>query len=278
MAGTKRRSAKEGQEQETEKASNASLGSSKRTKKDASEQERKKASHLYTDDNPSTTLHGTSFKDAASAHRTIQMVSANRSLTYQFQTINTMLHRAKAHPSKTEGIKASIPIFQEWLDSYHSKKSSLRSFKMLKKDRVARYLRCVDEHTHSGEEWQTCKSWAERYVALQAKKRLANTLMDEKDPAGEDLESEEWQTCKSWAERYVALQAKKRLANTLMDEKDPAGEDLESHRYRVLHEIVPDVPRDAWQQEDLWADISKRIPSGTHLKMLLYAYSPLGNV
>ncbi|PWN45756.1 hypothetical protein IE81DRAFT_167876 [Ceraceosorus guamensis] len=241
MAGTKRKSAKEGQEQEAERGSNASSGSSKRIKEsETSEQERKRASHLYTDDNPSTTLHGTSFKDAASAHRTIQMVSANRSLTYQFQTINTMLHRAKGHPSKTEGIKASIPIFQEWVDSYQSRKSALRSFKMLKKDRVARYLKYVDEHTHYSDK--------------------------------------EWQASKSWAERYVALQPKQRLANTLMDEKDPAGEDLESHRYRVLHEIVPDVPRDAWQQEDLWADISKRIPSGTHLKMLLYAYSPLGNV
>lgn len=29
-----------------------------------------KTSHLYTDDNPETTLHGTGFKDAATAHKT----------------------------------------------------------------------------------------------------------------------------------------------------------------------------------------------------------------
>jgi hypothetical protein len=48
-----------------------------------------KDSHLYTDDNPETTLHGTGFKDTEAAKHTIELVS-KRSLTYQFQTINTM--------------------------------------------------------------------------------------------------------------------------------------------------------------------------------------------
>jgi hypothetical protein len=48
-----------------------------------------KDSHLYTDDNPETTLHGTGFKDSDAAKHTIKLVS-KRSLTYQFQTINTM--------------------------------------------------------------------------------------------------------------------------------------------------------------------------------------------
>lgn len=48
-----------------------------------------KDSHLYTDDNPETTLHGTGFKDSETAKHTIDLVN-KRSLTYQFQTINTM--------------------------------------------------------------------------------------------------------------------------------------------------------------------------------------------
>ncbi|KAM0710300.1 hypothetical protein Q7P35_002662 [Cladosporium inversicolor] len=47
----------------------------KATRKDAG-----KKSHLYTDDNPSTTLHGTGFRDAETANNTISLIS-KRSLT-----------------------------------------------------------------------------------------------------------------------------------------------------------------------------------------------------
>lgn len=51
-------------------------------------------SHLYTDDNPESTLHGTGFSSAETAERTIKLVS-KRSRLYQFQVINTMYNRAK---------------------------------------------------------------------------------------------------------------------------------------------------------------------------------------
>lgn len=44
-------------------------------------------SHLYTDDNPKTTIHGTGFKDEEAAKRTLKLIE-NRSLIYQFQTVN----------------------------------------------------------------------------------------------------------------------------------------------------------------------------------------------
>ena len=47
-------------------------------------------SHLYTDDNPKTTIHGTGFKDAAAAERTLKLIE-NRSLIYQFQTVNVSI-------------------------------------------------------------------------------------------------------------------------------------------------------------------------------------------
>ena len=83
-----------------------------------------KDSHLYTDDNPSTTIHGTGFKDEATAHKTLDLIK-NRSLTYQFQTVNTMFYRAKHHPSMkkgisggagTKGMEEAMAIFREWLD------------------------------------------------------------------------------------------------------------------------------------------------------------------
>jgi hypothetical protein len=95
-----------------------------------------KDSHLYTDDNPATTLHGTGFKDAATANNTLELIS-KRSLTYQFQTINTLFHRARNHPSvkkaKTSdgapaGINEALEIFKTWLDeTYPAAKAALRA-------------------------------------------------------------------------------------------------------------------------------------------------------
>lgn len=83
-------------------------------------------SHLYTDDNPSTTIHGTGFKDKAAAQRTLELIG-RRSLIYQFQTVNTMFNRAKHHPAMkkavegsagTADIRAAMEVFREWLDVY----------------------------------------------------------------------------------------------------------------------------------------------------------------
>lgn len=75
-----------------------------------------KDSHLYTDDNPTTTLKGTGFKDAATAKNTIELVS-QRSLLYQFQTINTMYYRAKHHPHSASNLnmQAAMDVFEHWL-------------------------------------------------------------------------------------------------------------------------------------------------------------------
>ena len=65
-----------------------------------------KASHLYTDDNPKTTIHGTGFKDKAAAERTLDLIG-QRSLIYQYQTVNTMFNRAKHHPSMRKAVEGS---------------------------------------------------------------------------------------------------------------------------------------------------------------------------
>ena len=47
-----------------------SIPKEKATRKDTG-----KNSHLYTDDNPSTTLHGTGFRDAETANNTLSLIS-----------------------------------------------------------------------------------------------------------------------------------------------------------------------------------------------------------
>lgn len=144
-----------------------------------------KASHLYTDDNPATTLHGTGFKDAATATKTIDLV-AKRSLTYQFQTINTMFHRAKHHPRSegNENMQAAMTVFRVWLEeTYPAAKRAQREFKpVLSRELVERFASSV------GRVKRIDTKWMEKYIALPKGKRLANTLMDDQQPGEADLE------------------------------------------------------------------------------------------
>lgn len=170
--------AEAGPESEVEPVSKTKLKSkseaSSRTGKD---------SHLYTDDNPATTLHGTGFKDAATAQHTIELVQ-KRSLLYQFQTINTMYHRAKHHPhsSNNKDMQAAMTIFRKWLDeTYPAARDSQIDFKpLLRRDVVEKYLPRM-----RSSELDT--KWAEMYVALPKGKRLANVLMDDEKPGEADL-------------------------------------------------------------------------------------------
>lgn len=193
-----------------------------------------KDSHLYTDDNPETTLHGTGFKDTDAAHHTIKLVS-KRSLTYQFQTINTMYHRAKGHPHKTPGITGAMAVFNEWLKvTYPQAKKDLRAggFKpVLSKETVSAYV-------------PKCQG-----------------LLGASDMRFLDM--------------YVELPKNKRLANVLLDSKAPAEKDWEQERYDALCDLVPEGKEEAkkWTGEELWDD-SKQ-PTTEHLKMIAWGWSPV---
>ncbi|GAB7345081.1 hypothetical protein MBLNU457_3485t1 [Dothideomycetes sp. NU457] len=196
-----------------------------------------KASHLYTDDNPQTTLHGTGFKDADTAHRTLKLVS-QRSLTYQFQTINTLLCRARTHKHKTPGMEASMKIFQEWIDTFGDQKAAVRPFRLLSKNNVKVYLERYDKGEYGVE--------------------------GEAD--GELKDAEEF------ARMYVDLEARKRLANILYDNEHPEREDWEVRRYKHLCSLVDEGKK--YEVGDLWIDELDRLPTKMHLKMILWAYSP----
>lgn len=216
---------------------------SKPKPKNTSKQKDPKQSHLYTDDNPSTTLHGTGFKDGATARHTISLVS-QRSLTYQWQVINTMYHRAKGHPAMRRGdnvsdMKDAMAIFRIWLDETYpeakeKKKSEGREFKpLLKKETVKKYL--------------------ERIRALEVEDN-------------EDLDD-----CKRFAEIYSGLAKGKRLANTLVNDAHPEKEDWEVRRERAL--ILLNNSRLTGKEEDLWSD--KGGASTWHLQCIGWAWSPV---
>ena len=204
-----------------------------------------KASHLYTDDNPATTIHGTGFKDKAAAERTLDLIK-DRSLIYQFQTVNTMYHRAKHHPAmkqKTEGsagtsdMRAAMDIFRKWLDvTYPEARDAQRAggFKpLLSKACVERYLQQIE--------------------------------------SSEDVEDD----AKVFANKYVSLAKGKKLGNVLMDDSKPTEADLDRKRYDALDGLISSEKQSvqAWDADELWVD--KQNVTGQHLRLIAWAWSPV---
>lgn len=170
-----------------------------------------KDSHLYTDDNPSTTIHGTGFSSAAKARDTLELIK-HRSLTYQFQTCNTMYHRAAHHPhmSTSPGIQEGMAVFREWLGlTYPAERVKQEEYKpVLSK-------KCVESWLPILKEKGTDTAWAERYVQLARGKRLGNVLLDDKDPQGQDMESQRF-------EKLVDLNPEGETQSLWADRRTPA--------------------------------------------------------
>lgn len=207
-----------------------------------------KASHLYTDDNPATTIHGTGFKDAAAAKRTLELIK-KRSLTYQWQTVNTMYHRAKHHPSMkkassdTGQMKEAMEIFREWLDVTHpAEKAQLRGggFKpLLSKSTLQMYMK-----------------------RIQASDKVEKVA-------------------KEFVEMYTELPKGKRLGNVLVDNTKPKEPDWEVVRYEQLSELASAGKEEAkaWDYDELWGKDSngrRRVTEG-HLKLIAWAWSPVNS-
>jgi len=74
--------------------------------------------HLYTDENPATTIKGTGFKNKAIAERTIHLTSQPGVRYKQYWTIRAMRERAAYHPHPTEHMKEAMCVFDEWLTQY----------------------------------------------------------------------------------------------------------------------------------------------------------------
>ena len=234
----------------TRKAPSARVSPTKSTTKDAPDP---KASHLYTDDNPATTIHGTGFKDKATAEHTLQLIS-RRSLIYQFQTVNTMYNRAKHHPAmkrkrnasstgtedasaSTADMNAAMEVFREWLDvTYPAERQALRAggFKpLVSKKTVEKYLPRISGSKKVGAE------------------------------------------AKQFAQLYCSLGKGKRLGNVLVDDSKPAEPDWERRRYEVLDGLVPEGQEgeEGWKMSELWTE-EREVAEG-HLELVAWAWSPV---
>jgi hypothetical protein len=205
-----------------------------------------KDSHLYTDDNPATTIHGTGFKDKTAALRTLELIK-KRSLIYQFQTVNTVYNRAKHHPAmkkaapgaaSTKDMREAMDVFKHWIDvTYPAEKDALRAggFKPLLSKRVV-----------------------EKYLPR----------IEESDSIGA--------VAKQFARMYAALPKGKKLGNVLVDSSKPTEQDWEAKRYSALDLLVTEGKEESegnWKLSELWRD--DRELSATHLELVAWAWSPV---
>ena len=219
------------------------------TKEKATRKDTGKNSHLYTDDNPSTTLHGTGFRDAETANSTLSLIS-KRSLTYQFQTVNTLYHRAQNHPSIKKakdsddgpaGIRDALAIFKTWLDeTYPASKAALR-------------------------------------VGGGFKPLLSKTVVTKIMPALEANKAKIGSDALEFATLYTSLPKNRRLGNVLLDDEKPGEADWEVKRYEALAAIVPEDKEESksWDKVELWDGEGGL--SIEHLELVAWAWSPLGD-
>lgn len=118
-----------------------------------------------------------------------------------------MYNRAKHHPKKTKDMEAAMEIFHKWLkETYPKQKSDLRVFKPLQKKTIELFL------------------------------------PDLKKAKGIDTK---------FAELYVTLEPRKKLANVLVDDTKPGEQDWDKARVDALSELVPDKDNGS-EESDLW--------------------------
>lgn len=92
-----------------------------------------------------------------------------------------MYNRAKHHPKKTKDIEAAINVFEKWLkETYPKAKVEQRSFKPLSKKAVESFLPTLKKAKGVD------TAFTEMYINLEARKRLANVLVNDKEPGEPD--------------------------------------------------------------------------------------------
>ena len=117
--------------------SNTKAHSKKKTKKTNTEtytkqnnltkkQTKKHPSHLFTDDNPESTVPNTGFANKEIVMKTLKDME-HRDIVYQFQVINTMYHRGLSVVKQTkderkkQDITEGLTLYKKWLSDYKSK-------------------------------------------------------------------------------------------------------------------------------------------------------------
>ena len=72
--------------------------------------------HLFTDNDPATTIKGNGSKNKEVALRTIELATQPGCTYKSYWTVRAMRERAAHHPHQTNGMRQALSIFDEWLE------------------------------------------------------------------------------------------------------------------------------------------------------------------
>ncbi|PNF41287.1 hypothetical protein B7P43_G01448 [Cryptotermes secundus] len=106
---------------------------------------------LFGSETTETTFQGAGFKDKDKALETLQLLEG-RDVTFQFQIINSMFHRAKVihkrtkDPEKLRNLSEAIETFENWLNEYRSRSRAKENLGYLPLDVVEAFQPLADRY------------------------------------------------------------------------------------------------------------------------------------
>lgn len=106
---------------------------------------------LFGSETTETTFQGAGFKDKEKALETLQLLEG-RDVTFQFQIINSMFHRAKVihkrtkDPEKLRNLSEAIETFENWLNDYRSHSRAKENLTYLPLDVVEAFQPLADKY------------------------------------------------------------------------------------------------------------------------------------
>jgi hypothetical protein len=203
-----------------------------------------KKGHLFSDDNPNTTVKGYGFQDEKIAEKTIKDLK-NRDTDYQFQVVNTMYHRGLVVLKKTKNtikhnnINKAVTIYKKWLTDYKKTKPQVYNYLSVKNVNDLEFL-------------------ADYYnISLKARGLEKPTKSD-----------------KGFLEVWRMVKGdKKKLRNLPVLKNNPNGETWDKHRNNYITRRLSMLKntKDGLYYKD---GPDAGLPSRLHVNMLMWGYSP----
>ncbi|XP_063231687.1 uncharacterized protein LOC134536084 [Bacillus rossius redtenbacheri] len=194
---------------------------------------------LFGSETTETTFQGAGFKDKDKALETIRLLEG-RDVSFQFQIINSMYHRAKVilkrtkDAEKVKNLTEAVETFDAWLNDYRAHSRAKENFPYLPLDVVEGYDKL-----------------AERYGIKQPENGTPSFLQVYRSAEG-DL---------------------KKLRVLKVDKDDDASVTWDVHRNRNLKHVSERIRAEHLPLYE--TDLQYRgLPSREHVEMVMWGYSP----
>ncbi|KAJ8873632.1 hypothetical protein PR048_024454 [Dryococelus australis] len=218
--------------------------SEKRSVAHAADGEAKKGSgwsggQLFGSETTELTFQGAGFKDKDKALETIKLLDG-RDISFQFQIINSMYHRAKVilkrtkDAEKVQNLTEAVETFETWLNDYRAHSRAKENFTYLPLEVVEGYDKLAERYGIKGPENGT-PSFLQVYKAAEGDLKKLRVLKVDKD----DESSVTWDVNRNRNLKSV------------------------SERIRLDH-----LPLYETDQE------YRGLPSKEHVEMIMWGYSP----